>query len=324
MYVPFVVITFAQLATGSTTSATQALTAAAAASPRPSECRPARDAGRLSTETLWDRAREPALRRYCRFLALGYSRLARSPKSSIEGARRAEEAFPGRAAPAVLEGRAALGAGLAKKAYEAFSRARRLDRRSLEQPEALHDWAVAAAKTDHATEALAAYRALVPRAGLLDDRRRRQRVYVEAAARVMDLGARVDGADRGALLDEAMGYLDEARRSGTTPGFEDVVLGALALVLDRRGRREEARGVAREAQGPWGLAGLAPDGDRLPARVEMPVLPAGTFDAMVAVLAEVGDRDVARDRWRAFLRHHDGGPWADHAKERLAALGRNR
>jgi hypothetical protein len=184
----------------------------------------------------------------------------------------------------------------------------------VEAPGALHDFAVSALRTGHREEAVSSFRALAPRAGLLGDGLERQRVYVEAAAVVMTTG------EPG--LNEAVGYLSEARRKGNRPGFGEYVLGMLALALDRQGRSEEARGVVAEARGAWSLvrgAGTAPAAGA--PRGVSPELPEGEEHAVIAMLAEKDAPDLARERWQSFLDSPSGkGPWAEHGKKRLEAL----
>ncbi len=326
---PALVVVLAQLASGPLSPAPvgrATLRAAAAASPRPPECAaPAPDKER----SLWERAHAPGLLEYCNDLARGYSRLTRSPADALAAARAADKAAPGRAATHVLEGRALLALDKSADAFQSFEKALGLSRRALRAPAALHDLAVAALRSGHTTASVKAYRSLVPRADLLSGMQR-QRVYVEAADLVMSTGPKG--------LDEAIGYLTEARRRGSPPGFGDYVPAALALALDRQGRDEEARGVAAEAGGPWslfprveGVTDKPHGGDgraaptargKAPAPSAQPVLPAGEIHAMVAMLAERDDPSLAREQWQAFLASPAGkGPWAAHAKRHLAALG---
>jgi tetratricopeptide (TPR) repeat protein len=314
---PFVLI--AQVVTAPAARAPEGgeLIAFAAASPRPAECAGSVKSTALvgSERTLWDRARRPRLSAYCDALARGYSTLARTPADALAAAQRADKALPGRAAARVLQARAEVALGRHAAAWSHFAEARKISRRSIESPGALHDYAIAALKTDHRDEAVRAYRALAPRAGLLGDGLERQRVYLEAAAAVMTLGE--------AGLNEAIGYLSEARRKGSRPGFGDYILAGLALALDRSGRGEEARGVAAEAGGASHLALVTAEPSAASALAPRmtPVLPAGEVHALVAILAERDEPELARERWQAFL---DGGGtkgvWADHARRRLEAL----
>jgi tetratricopeptide (TPR) repeat protein len=286
----------------------------AAASPRPPEC--GAPAGR-GAASVWNRAREPKLRTYCDALARGYASLRRSPADALAAAARASAALPGRAAPAVLEARALVRQGRHAEAWKRFEAARAISPRSVDSPHALHDFAIAALSTGKLDEARAAYRVLAPRADLLGAELLRQRVYVEAAAAMMTAGSE--------SLGEAIGYLAEARRRSTQPGFSPVVLGVLALALDRQGRSDEARGVAAEAGGSGSLVRAeardrpAPGASGKPAA--MPLLPEGELDAIIAILAERSEPELARERWQTFL---DGaasrGPWADHARKKLEAL----
>ena len=312
---------FAQLAGAPSRAApaSDALTAAAAASPRPPECVRGAAAGR---EALWQRARTPGLDAYCDALGRGYSRLRRKPELSLEAALAADKALPGRAAPSVLAGQALVRLGRYKDAWQSFERAQARAKRALEAPAALHDLALAAELSGQHEQAREAYRALVARAFLLEEGLRRQRIYVEAAMLMM--GAGPDG------LNEAIGYLSEARRRGLPPGFSPYVLGALALALDRQGHPDEARGVAGEAGGPWALAEAAEpeegasEGARKqssPSSAQTPYLPDGEIHAMIAILAERGDPALAREKWQAFLASAGGrGRWAEHARKKLSKL----
>jgi hypothetical protein len=107
----------------------------------------------------------------------------------------------------------------------------------------------------------------------------------------------------------------------------------LALSLDRAGRREQARAVAREATGPFQLESLLSPAER--ARVaapELPVseksqatlargrplLPEGELHAAIAMLAEGRDASLRRAHLAAFLASAAGkGPWAEHARRAL-------
>ena len=303
--------------------------AAAAASPRPSDCSSRTDGARRSGGRLWDLAKAPGLQGYCAALARGYARLRGDPSGALKAAADAERALGGRAGAAALRGRALLRLARAEEARTEFIRARSLDRHSLETPATLHDFATASLLAGRVQDAVEAYRALVPRAGLLVGPIRRQRAYVEAAAVVMQLG------EPG--LDEAIGYLNEARRQGSPPGYEAFVLGALALALDRQGHPQQARGVAAETPGPWGLARLVgtepmdgEEGEHARAvttsdvRLDgvVPVLPPGELNAIVAVLAEEDDSALAVEQWEAHLRTDPERrrAWSAHAAEKLRAL----
>ena len=282
------------------------LTTSAAASPRPVECG-GTTPGRRGE--LWNRARHPGLGRYCAALARGYTTLASAPESSLAAADEAERAFPGRASPHVLAARALAALGRYEEAWQRFERATARKAR-LEAPGALHALARSAAVLGRADAALSAYRALVARAALIEDPWHRQVAYVEAAVWAMARGR--DG------LDEAVGYLTEARRQRPPPGLADYVLGALALALDRQGRTEEAFGVASAASGPWTLAGDGESADRAKKAAALPFLPPGELQAIIAMLAAHRDAETARDNWQAFLEAQGSGPYAEHARRQLA------
>ncbi len=260
----------------------------------------------------WERARAPGLGEYCDSLARGYASLKAAPRASLADAARAERAVPGRAAPLVLAGRAEVALGSFREGFSDFERARALSPRSVEPPGALHDLAVAALRTGHPSAALGAYRALVPRAELLDDAAEEHRIFVEGAVLAMAQGPE--------HLTEAIGYLTRARRLAKLPELDDYLLSALALAHDRQGRISEALGVAADASGPWKLESAR---SRAPqAGSPVPVLPAGELDAMIAIVATLRDRDLALERWQSFLETDAGksGPFAAHARARRDAL----
>jgi tetratricopeptide (TPR) repeat protein len=285
------------------------LVALARAGARPKECGGAsRTAGNR-----WERAKAPGLERYCDVLAKGYARLNASPQAALELSIEAGRLMPSEPARMVLAARAEVALGAFAEAFAEFERARTLMPAGLESPGALHAFAIAAQKTGHVREALDAYRALAPRAELYDDPREAVRVFVEGAVLAM-----TGGPER---LTEAVGYLTEARRMPKLPELGAYLIGALALSLDRQGRRNEAAGIAAELAGPWQLE--SERGAASPVTLHRPVLPEGELDAMIAILAERRDRDLALERWQSYLDGPGGkGPFAAHARARRDALKR--
>ena len=305
------------------------LMAVAASSPRPEPCYPGGRADGSQRQTRWDQARTPGLQAYCVSLARGYGRLRTNPSGALLAAQSAERILPGQAAPLALRGRALERLGRTREAFDAFTQARRISERSLDAPTTLHAFALAAAQSGHGAEARQVYQKLVPQAALLPSEGQRQRAYVEAA-----IWAMTDG-EKG--LDEAIGYLGEARRRGLLPDQAPFVLGALALALDRQGQGAEARGVAAEAGGAAALVMLfgPPDGDSdrpgpttersaLPrAAATVPWIVPAEQHAMIAELAEDEDRNLAREHWAAFLELNTDpqqSPWLEHARAKLRAL----
>jgi hypothetical protein len=285
------------------------LAAAARAGARPEECGGASrvHAGR------WERAKIPALGRYCDLLARGYASLSTAPDVSARNAEAAENALPGLPAPLVLRARAELRRGALAEAFSRFERARALSAKSLDAPATLHDYAICSLGSGHPAEALAAYRALVPRADLLGDRWEELAVFVEAAALATSVSKD--------SLAEAIGYVTEARRRGIIPGIGDAVLSALALALDRAGRSAEAASVTREAAGAsWLEVERALQASGKPSR--LPALPPNEIDAMIAIIAERDNHELALDRWQSYLASPAGktGPFAAHARAHRDAL----
>ncbi|HTN85018.1 MAG TPA: hypothetical protein VL242_15070, partial [Sorangium sp.] len=156
------------------------LVAAAAAAGRPPECSARSSRAIARGPSIWERARAPELPRYCDLLARGQAQLGDNPEAARESARVADQILPGHAAPQVLLARAALALGSAEDAARAFDRARRIDPRSVEDPHTLHDLARSLARTGKRDEALAMYRALVPRIDLLGTADHRALVLLEA------------------------------------------------------------------------------------------------------------------------------------------------
>lgn len=304
------------------------LVAAAAAAGRPPECSSGsrRAVAALARgPSVWERARVPSLERYCDLVARAQAQLTVSPEAARASARLADKALPGRAAPAVILARAALVLGAPGDAVSEFARARAVDPRSVEDPSTMHDLARALQKTGKREDALAAYRALVPRIDLLGTLDRRVSVLLEAAHASMAAVAGTPGGEggeaaaqpaakggaerAGARLDEAIAYLREARQRPPTQLSGDVLL-SLVLVLDRSGNRAQADAALGDAVETSARARtfdyLAAEEDRL---------------ALEALAIERSDPGGAVERWEAFLAGAGGkGPWAGAGRARLDAL----
>lgn len=323
------------------------LQAASGSSPRPSECR---TGGPDRAYTFWDRARDPRLSKYCNLLAKGYARLESDAAQALEAARRAGSLEPARSAPRLLEARALVAQGRMAEAFRTFqevlTQAKAPELGSTARsgdlaPAGLYDYAVAAVGSGQVEQGLAAYRRVVPMASLLTGPGATERVYVEAAVLVMRQGP--------AQLPEAVAYLNEARRQNTDLALRPFVLSALALALDRQGRHEEARGVARDTHGhsallmdaaarevgetPRALPGteVLPGTGALPAdtpaaskpvseqaRVPLPRIDPVELLAMAAMLAAIEDAELAREYWKEFVERAPADhPWLTHARAKL-------
>ncbi|HRI63187.1 MAG TPA: hypothetical protein PK156_03090, partial [Polyangium sp.] len=220
------------------------LTTAAAASGRPRECMSTVRGGLSRRPTIWQLARTPELGRYCDLVARAKSQLASDPKAAAESAKTADSVLPGRAAPLVLRARASFALGKIDDAAKDFEAARAIDARSVEDPPTMHDLAEVLRKTGKLDEALAVYRALVPRIDLLAPADRRVLVLLEAAHVSMAVAAKTPPTNPGSTpsLDEAIAYLREARQRPPTTLTNDVLM-SLALALDRSGDRVQADAV---------------------------------------------------------------------------------
>ena len=290
------------------------LRAAAGSSPRPQQCRPDSTAAEPGAgHTVWDAAREPRLLRYCHALAKGYARLREDPEQALQAAARAARTEPGQVAPWVLKALALVTLGRAQESFDTFRQVLTKAPDLRLSPEALHGYGRAAAATGHRGEALAAYRRLVPMAGLLTGTGASESVYVEAAVLVM--------LTTPGELQEAVAYLNEARRQNAVPVLRPYILAALSLALDRQGRTEEARGVAAEARGGTAVMSVSPE--QRSTRVTLPSLESVDLLPMMAMLAASEDRELSQEYFRDFVESAPSDhPWLLHAREKLSAKGR--
>lgn len=301
------------------------LLAAAAASGRPRECMSSVRRALTAGPSIWEKARVPTLQRYCDLVARAHAELSTSPEAAQIDARLADKALPGRAAPAVILARAALALGSLDDAAREFERARSIDARSVEDPSTMHDLARVLQRTGKRQEALAVYRALVPRIDLLGSTDRRVLVLLEAAHASMAAegaapassperkGQKVDESlpPGQPKLDEAVAYLREARQRPPTQLASDVLL-SLVLALDRGGDRAQADAALSDAH-------------RTGARVRVGALDylADPDDrhALDALALEASDRAQAIKSWETYLAGSGGkGAWAGAARARLESL----
>lgn len=259
--------------------------------------------------TIWQLARTPELGRYCDLVARAKSQLAADPKAAATSAKDADAALPGRAAPRVLLARAAFALGKVDDAAKDFEAARAIDARSVEDPPTMHDLAEVLRKTGKLDEALAVYRALVPRIDLLAPADRRVLVLLEAAHVSMAVAGKNPPPTAGSKpsLDEAIAYLREARQRPPTALSNDVLV-SLALALDRSGDRIQADAILAEAH--------APASDTRPAA---PDYLAAAEDKLCLDALQAAPTDAAKI-WDAYLAGPGGkGPWAGAARARLEA-----
>jgi len=283
------------------------LAMAAQASGRPAECRTGpTTASRRRRLTVWDRVRQPHLQRYCDLLGRAQTKLDGSPAAAREAALLADQVLPGKAAPWVLVGRAHVRLRDFPQALRDFEKARGLDPRSIEDPSSLHDLALAQRQSGKLSDAMTTYRVLVPRLGLLPTTDDRVAVLLEAAALAMNRGS--DG------LDEATALLSEARAQPLSK-HDPIVLGMLALALDRAGMGQESDAVL-EAIHRGNLARQLVSQD--PASLPF----ASDWDAIVALASERDDRPRAIASWQRYLEVKPPPVFAAHAKARLEALRR--
>jgi tetratricopeptide (TPR) repeat protein len=260
---------------------------------------------------VWERAKSPELRRYCNIIAGAASKLAGTTPAAtaaLDAAREAELALPGHGASRALEGRALLTLGKVDEALTALREAKARDDRALDDPLALLAWARALARTGHQPEASEAYRALLPRASAFS-RTAWATVALEGGLVAMTRGA--------AGLDDATAALRESLRESSEDDVRDLAALALALALDRDGQIDQARALLSER--------LRGDPRRvIEAEGAKDVLAVAFAErhALAALALEHTDGPGARDAWEAYLAATPLGPWSEHARAHLAALGK--
>jgi hypothetical protein len=250
----------------------------------------------------------------CATLARGYALLRGDPSSAREIAEALQQDWTVSSAPALLEAQALVRLGRFGEAWKRFEAARAVDPAAPRSPPALRALATAAARTDHLVEARAALAALLPRVALLAAPADAVRVHVEAATLAMLEGP--------ASLDEAIAYLMTAREARTAPELDEIVVAALALALDRADRTEEAAAVLQSASGPWRLEALVDPDEPASQRFQLPFLPAGEVHALIALLAEPADRELAALHWEQFVEERGSGAFVEHARHHLHRRGR--
>lgn len=279
------------------------LTAAA----RPPECGVD---GSLRGTNIWERAKHPELRHYCDLLATGTSKLL-SPTTAADALREADEAeqvMAGHAAPSTLKGRALAKLGRYTEAYASFTEAKRRDPHALDDPAALREFARSCARSGHAAEALAAFRALLPRADGLGSFNRAP-AYIEAAFQAMNAST--------GNVDDAIAMLRQARREAAD-ALQPVATLALALALDRAGSREEARAVL-DNRARAAARNVARD-----ANVTALLGPlAFEAEAMAATGLETTDAAASQAAWHRFAEATGAsGTWLQHGTSHFTATTR--
>jgi tetratricopeptide (TPR) repeat protein len=196
------------------------------------------------------------------------------------------------------------------EAIAALEAAKARDARALDDPLALLAWARSLARTGRTAQAADAFRALLPRASTLTVAERTA-AAIEAGMLAMDRGA--------GGTDEAVAIFREALREAQDVAQGVAVL-ALALALDRHGDKDEARALLAERVGGDPRTSLAS------SRARELLGPSGIAEshAMAGLALETTDAGGARDAWEAYLQAAPSGPWAEHARQHLAALGGKR
>ena len=285
--------------------------AAAWSTGRPAEC--AEPGGRGTN--VWERAKAPALRRYCdprgetrRRSSRGRPRRWRRRRSTRRP--RPTRCCPAAPAPLVLEGRALAALGRLDRGDEGHAgRSRERDR-------------AASTTRSRCVRGRACSRA---RAGT-DDAAEAYRTLPAAQLGAVGSGAIVGGDGGGPGRDGARPGRSGRRGGGAARGLreaqEETPLGvlALALVLDRRGDVDEARALLASAR-----ARRRAGGARRAAREGRARRRSRRSDGHPR--HGPGGRRTPRRlgrRGRSYCRAGARGPWAAHARAHVAALGSRR
>lgn len=266
--------------------ASEPMTVIARSSSRPADC--------AQAPSLWRRATGSGAAPFCDLLLAASARLEGAPPRAQELAQRAARLEPTRPEPWALIGRALVLQGRFAEAAQHFAEAEQRHGRALASPIDLLAAARAEARTGAYASALERYRGLIPRIQFLAEHRQRQRALLEAAliAQLVSPG----------LSAEARAYATEVRREDALV-YGDLSRAVLALILDREGRHEEARALAREVDGPWTLAWLSskePD-PRGRSGELTPVWPLAEREALRAVLLEPMDETLAQEAWSDYF-----------------------
>lgn len=281
------------------------LVTAAGASARPRECSARAQSGRAPT--VWERARTPQRAAFCSALAQAHARLGTDPDGAEAAAKRAEDAWPGRAATRVAMARVKLARGDVKAALTDFDHALALDSRAVLDPASLRDLAWALARGGRGEEALAVYRALIPQSSLLP-RGAQAAALVEAALATM-AAPRSPGPAADAAVVEALAFLREARALPANPMVAETAL-VLALALDRAG---DTTGAAAQLADAVRMGASAKS-------AEPRATDAADALALAALVAEASDRAAAASAWDHYLAETRGTAWRAAAEKRRDAL----
>ena len=264
----------------------------------------ARDADR------WDKARSPAIIAFCDKLAQGSARLGRDPASALVAADEADALLPDQAAVAVLRGRALVELGKMSDAKTALQRGATLSPQALAAPPALlalaraQRGAVISTAFVPPADAVASYRALVPRVEGLATEEQRSRALLEAGQVLLDEGP--------SGVDEAIAVFERLIASGDV-STRTRARAWLALALDRGGRAPEALLVAAAAA-RQGAAVLVRERDAT----------SPSFPPLLATVLAPSAPAAAAAEYRAWLDHAGASAWAGHARAKIESLAKQK
>ena len=264
---------------------------------RPAECaRVEEDRGK----SVWTRAKDPQLSRYCVSLARAVGELSADAPDMprvVAALDAADRERPDRAVTLAVRGVALAAGQKPDLAFSSFEKARGKDPRALDEPFVAFAYARLLAGRGDLNAAADIYRGLVVRATLPP--READAMRWEAGMVLMATGP--------TGLAQATAILREGRERATVR-YADAFDLALSLALDRGDRPDD--GAPRTAQP---ARTLDPAVERSLATLGL------AFEAHALRGGSARDPKVARDAYRRFLAERgDKSPWADHARSRSA------
>lgn len=291
-------------------SSTSPLAGAANSSLRPHECRRP-DPRSSSTGRVWQRARHPRLKSYCRLLARGYFRLNHSPKDAEQLGKKAQRLIPQSSAPLLLMAKASLRQAKYKQAAKLFRQSLKLNPAALRNPEDLFAYAKLLKRQGDDEAALRHFRQLLPQTQWLARPDDRPWVLLEVAHLLLRMPTK-----QAQRRTEALNYLREAQRSKRQRYRRDVAL-SLALVLGASNRAARHALLGEES----GLLAWA----KRPLKQQAYASP-WVAAAMQAIALETAAPIRARQHWQQLLKRTDL-PSAQHnwvTKQAQAHQGQRR
>ncbi len=251
-------------------------------------------------KSVWTRAKDPELTRYCVDMARAVGELSADAPDMprvVAALDAADRERPGQAVTLAVRGVAFAATQKPDLAFSAFEKARAKDGRAVDEPFVALAYARLLSARGDLKTAADIYRGLVVRATLPP--READAMRWEAGMVIMATGP--------AGLAQATAILREGRERATVR-YADAFDLALALALDRGDRQDDAAAKSR-----------AP-ARTLDAAVERSLGTLGlAFEAHALRAGSARDPKQEREGYKRFLAEQgDKSPWAEHARSRAA------